>query len=112
VGRAGGRRRAQLARLARLPRRQGHRRGLLVLKLTRNVVFTAAAGFLATIFLLPLFGRPPEAAKLLWGAVAIMVVAVLPNAIRTLTTPGALRDYLRNPMKVYEKPSESEDNHS
>ncbi|MBI3160515.1 MAG: glycerol-3-phosphate acyltransferase [Chloroflexi bacterium] len=86
--------------------------GLLVLKLTRNVVFTAAAGFLATIFLLPLFGRPPEAAQVLWGAVAIMVIATLPGAIRTLATPGALREYLRNPMKVYEKPSKSEDNHS
>ncbi len=78
--------------------------GLLVLKLTRNVVLMATAGFLTAIALLPLFDRPPEAAHVLWGGVAIMLIATLPNALRTLTTPGALRDYLKNPMKVYEKP--------
>lgn len=78
--------------------------GLLVLKLTRNVVLMATAGFLAAIALLPLFQRPPEAAQILWGGIIIMVIATLPNAIRTLTTPGALRDYLKNPMKVYEQP--------
>lgn len=79
--------------------------GLLILKLTRNIVFTATVAFLTAIFLLPVFARPPDAAHALWGAVGIMVLATLPNAIRTLATPGALRDYLRNPMKVYEKPA-------
>lgn len=86
--------------------------GLGALKLTRNIVLTATVAFLTAIFLMPVFERPPEAGRALWGAVGIMVLATLPNAIRTLTTPGALSDYMKNPMKVYEKPTETDESNS
>ena len=47
--------------------------------------------------------RPPEIIYFICGVWLVIVLASLPDVIKTLTTSGALAEYMRQPDNVYLK---------
>lgn len=77
--------------------------GLGLLVWTKNVTIAGGVAFLLMIGLTFPLVHAPKATWLIAGILALMVVGILPEAIRLLRTPGGIREYFRDPIKVYRK---------
>ncbi|MBI4771195.1 MAG: glycerol-3-phosphate acyltransferase [Chloroflexi bacterium] len=92
--------------VAPLPAVFGFVPGLGLLLWTKNVTVAGAVGFLLMIGLTTALPHQPGAAWALVGALLLMLLGILPEALRMLRTPGAVREYFRDPIKVYRRPKE------
>ena len=70
---------------------------------TKNVTLAVAIAYLLMLGLAPYLPSLPGAAFMLLASLALMALGILPEAIRLARTPGGLREYFRDPIKVYRK---------
>ncbi|MCW5876357.1 MAG: glycerol-3-phosphate acyltransferase [Anaerolineales bacterium] len=77
--------------------------GIAILKPTRNILYTSTAGFASMLVVAYLMGRPPEIFYFICGTWAVILLASTPDIIKTLTTSGALAEYLREPDGIYRR---------
>jgi glycerol-3-phosphate acyltransferase PlsY len=75
---------------------------LIVLKFTRNILLTSLTSFTA-LFLGIKFMLPNSPYLwLAWGLFIVVLLASIPDVLHKLRTSGGVREYMRNPNKVYE----------
>ncbi len=75
---------------------------LLVLALTKNILLTALASFLTGAFLMSRFLYPDYMYWTLAALFVTVLLASLPDIAHKLRTSGGVREYMRDPNKVYE----------
>ncbi len=73
---------------------------------SKNITVAGGIGF-GVMLALAAQGRPPAAAWMIAGVIALMVLGILPEALRLLRTPGGLRGYFQDPIRVYRKTEEN-----
>lgn len=83
---------------------------LLLIRLTGNILLTALAGFITIFVLMAQFNYPPEITGMLWGLFGLVLVAAFPDILHKLRTAGGVRQYMRNPNKVYEEEAQAKQN--
>lgn len=76
--------------------------GLLILKTTKNVVYTTFGGLITVIALTEIWQRPQEVTNLFWAAALIVLIAAMPNIIKTFKSPGGFKSYFDNPNEDYD----------
>ena len=76
---------------------------MTILKMTQNIFYTTISGF-ATLFgmLYILDGNIDYIPYILIGFL-IIVIASIPEVIKTIQAPGGIKAYFENPNKVYEE---------
>jgi glycerol-3-phosphate acyltransferase PlsY len=77
--------------------------GILVLVSTHNIFFTSMVAFATMLITAVLIGSPPEIIYFICGCWSVMLLASIPDIVKTLTTAGALREYFREPDNVYRR---------
>lgn len=77
--------------------------GLLVFWRTRNVTFGVGSGFLAALALTRLTGRPLAASWAIAGVLAVLLLAIVPEAVALARIPGGLSTYLRTGRNVRDR---------
>jgi len=80
---------------------------LLLLWLTQNILLTALGAFLAGAFMMSRFHYPDYMYWTLAGLFITVLLASLPDIAHKLRTSGGVREYMRNPNKVYEKEAQT-----
>jgi glycerol-3-phosphate acyltransferase PlsY len=80
--------------------------GILVLVATRNIFYTSMVAFATMVVTAVLIGSPPEILYFICGCWSVVLLASIPDIVKTLTTAGALRDYFREPDNVYRREAE------
>jgi glycerol-3-phosphate acyltransferase PlsY len=79
----------------------------LLLLLTQNILLTALGAFIAGAFLMSRFHYPDYMYWTLAGLFITVLLASLPDIAHKLRTSGGVREYLRNPNKVYEQEAQT-----
>jgi glycerol-3-phosphate acyltransferase PlsY len=77
--------------------------GILVLVSTHNIFFTSMVAFATMLVTAVLISSPPEIIYFICGCWSVMLLASIPDIVKTLTTAGALREYFREPDNVYRR---------
>jgi hypothetical protein len=75
--------------------------GVLILVPTHNIFYAAGVGFASMLALSVAFGRPPEITYFIFGTWCVVFLAGLPETLQKFMTPGAIRDYFRDPDRIY-----------
>lgn len=75
--------------------------GIAILLPTRNILYTSTAGFASMLVVAALQNRPAEIVYFIIATWGVVFLASLPDVIKTLRTPGALKAYLHEPDAVY-----------
>lgn len=75
--------------------------GMAILLPTRNILYTSTAGFASMLVVAALQNRPAEIVYFIIATWGVVLLASLPDVIKTLRTPGALKAYLREPDAIY-----------
>lgn len=75
--------------------------GMAILLPTRNILYTSTAGFASMLVVAALQDRPAEIVYFIIATWGVVLLASLPDVIKTLRTPGALKAYLREPDAIY-----------
>lgn len=77
--------------------------GILVLIATHNIFYTSMVGFATMLITAALIESPPEILLFICGCWSVMLLASIPDIVKTLTTAGALAEYFREPDIVYKR---------
>jgi glycerol-3-phosphate acyltransferase PlsY len=80
---------------------------LLLLWLTQNILLTALGAFIAGAFMMSRFHYPDYMYLTLAGLFFTVLLASLPDIAHKLRTSGGVREYMRNPNKVYEQEAQT-----
>ncbi len=80
--------------------------GILVLIATHNIFYTSMVAFATMLLTAVLIGSPVEILYFICGCWSVMLLASIPDILKTLTTAGALREYFREPDIVYRREAE------
>lgn len=80
--------------------------GILVLVSTHNIFYTSMVAFATMLVTAGLIGSPAEIIYFICGCWSVMLLASIPDIVKTLTTAGALREYFREPDNVYKREAE------
>ncbi|MBX3049326.1 MAG: glycerol-3-phosphate acyltransferase [Anaerolineales bacterium] len=75
--------------------------GMAILLPTRNILYTSTAGFASMLVVAARQNRPAEIVYFIIATWGVVFLASLPDVIKTLRTPGALKAYLHEPDAVY-----------
>lgn len=75
--------------------------GVAIMLPTRNILFASTAGFSGMLLIATRLQRPPEIYFFICGTWSIILLASVPDLIKTLSTAGALARYFREPDYVY-----------
>ncbi|MCW5879014.1 MAG: glycerol-3-phosphate acyltransferase [Anaerolineales bacterium] len=75
--------------------------GMAILLPTRNILYTSTAGFASMLVVAARHNRPAEVVYFIIATWGVVFLASLPDVIKTLRTPGALKAYLHEPDAVY-----------
>ncbi len=75
---------------------------LIVLKLTGNILLTSLTSFTALFLSIKVMLSESQFLWLAWGLFIIVLLASIPDILHKLRTSGGVREYMRNPNKVYE----------
>lgn len=76
---------------------------VMVLLVTGNILLTALTGFIAMFTLVEIFSRPSQVTGLVAGLFIVVLLASFPDILHKLRTAGGMREYMRDPNKVYEE---------
>lgn len=80
--------------------------GLGILIPTHSVLYGTLLGFSTQIVIAILLHRPPEIFYFICATWAVILMASVPEVLKTLKTPGALKAYFREPDWVYRREEE------
>jgi glycerol-3-phosphate acyltransferase PlsY len=76
---------------------------ILVLIISKNILLTSLTGFVTIVSLAFRFQRTAETMWFLAGLILVVLIASAPDIVHKLRTSGGVREYLKNPNKVYEE---------
>ena len=74
---------------------------VLILLLTKNILLTALSAFITMFALIPLGGYAQNLNTLIIGTFVVVMAASLPDILHKLRTSGGVKEYMRDPNKVY-----------
>lgn len=77
--------------------------GLIVLLITRNILLTALTGFASLFLAIEFFPSSSDYRPLAWGLFTVVLLSSFPDILYKLRTSGGVREYMRDPNKVYEQ---------
>lgn len=75
---------------------------LIVLKLTGNILLTSLSSFTALFVSIQIMLANSQFHWLAWGLFIVVLFASIPDILHKLRVSGGVREYMRNPNKVYE----------
>lgn len=77
--------------------------GLLILRLTQNILLTALAAFASIFVLIEVLGRGLAVRNFALGLFLMVLIAATPDILDKLRRSGGVREYMRDPNQVYEE---------
>lgn len=81
--------------------------GLIILGITSNMTLTSLIGFGLFLSILRIQEFDTEILLLFVYSVSIMLISILPYAVKLFRTPGGIREYFHDPDKGYRDEPES-----
>jgi glycerol-3-phosphate acyltransferase PlsY len=75
---------------------------VLVLLLTKNILLTALTAFISMFAVISLYGYAQYINTLVLGTFVVVLAASLPDILHKLRTSGGVKEYMRDPNKVYD----------
>ncbi|MGH2581669.1 MAG: glycerol-3-phosphate acyltransferase [Anaerolineales bacterium] len=74
-----------------------------VLVITKNILLTSLTGFITILALAFAYQRSAEVMGFLAGLILVVLIASAPDIVHKFRSSGGLREYMKNPNKVYEE---------
>ena len=75
---------------------------LAVFLSSRNILLTAVTGFISLFLAIAFLSPGSDFPFLAWGLFIVVMLASMPDILDKLRASGGVKEYMRNPNKVYE----------